>query len=175
MGDNFENAKIMLNRWQTNPLFARRMPILRSVLIVLRNAKKSHNPSHVVIPTLIAQIDGITIDFLLDRGVPRQNGFFIGSNGRSNPETIIKSILSKPDDSGESTGRHIDRYESGTFLWLEVLFQKALPGQPLSIPTTFSRHKIMHGEHTRYGLMANTVRALFILDLLAELDSRIPH
>jgi len=55
-------------------------------------------------------------------------------------------------------------------IFLNILFQRAQPGQPLETPFTFSRHKIMHGEYLRYGRIDNTIRAFLILDFLATLS-----
>ena len=49
---------------------------------------------------------------------------------------------------------------------LDFLFQNAYPGLPLEMPFTFNRHKILHGEITKYGRFDNTLRAFLILDFL---------
>lgn len=179
-GNDYKNLKIMMAEWKENPLFVPRMAIIKSALDVLRTARSSHNPSNVVIPTLITQIDGIICDLIIDRGISPKNGHFFDSNGkRTNSENILKNLISIQDVGGddEQAISELLGYgiEADTFLLLDVLFQKSLRGQSLNRPTSFSRHKILHGEFTRYGRMENTVRAFMILDYLAYLDSKIPR
>jgi hypothetical protein len=59
----------------------------------------------------------------------------------------------------------------GEYLLLEILFQEAFQGQDLTIPSTFSRHKILHGEYINYGRIDNTIRAFLILDFLHYLEA----
>ncbi|WP_440950796.1 hypothetical protein [Methanosphaerula subterraneus] len=178
--NDYQNLKIMMAAWKENSLFAPRMAIIKSALAVLRATPRSYNPSNVVVPTLITQIDGIIYDFVIDRGIsPVKGQFYDSNNKRSNPENILKNLILIQDVGGdvEQAISKLLGYgiEADTFLLLDVLFQKSLRGQSLNRPTSFSRHKILHGEFTRYGRMENTVRAFMILDYLAYLDSKIPR
>jgi hypothetical protein len=118
----------------------------------MRNAKDKCNPSNFVIPTLIAQIDGIRIEFM------DQNGLSFWT----------KDKVWKRWFEGQTSNQEL--LDLANDIFLNILFQKSQPGKPLETPFTFSRHKIMHGEYLRYGRIDNTIRAFLILDFLATLS-----
>ena len=157
--DNFENLEVFVDKWGGNPLFKPRMKILRDCISTLKNAKRS-NPSNLVLPTLIAQIDGITSEFMKQEGLanPSRGKWETPSGGKIywkdwfKHQTLNQSLLEAAND-----------------IFLNILFQRAHPGAPLDEPFTFNRHKIMHGEYLRYGRIDNTIRAFLVLDFLATL------
>ncbi len=120
----------------------------------MKNAKGKYNPSNIVLPTLIAQIDGIRIEFMNRNGlsfwtkVEKWKGLFNGL-------TLNQKL-----------------YESANDIFLNILFQESQPGKPLETPFTFNRHKIIHGEYLKYGRIDNTIRAFLILDFLATLSNK---
>ena len=63
--NNFEHLESLVDWWETNEIFKPRMKILRDCVFVMKNAKGKHNPSNIVLPTLIAQIDGIQTEFIV--------------------------------------------------------------------------------------------------------------
>ena len=140
------------------------MKIFRSCVKTLKRAKPKDNPSNVVIPVLIAQIDGIMNEIIKKYNITydQQNKVHIdifGNQSKSQKEAERKLI------------GYLNQYSpEGQYLLLEVLFQKAYPGQSLDIPTTFSRHKILHGEDINYGRKTHTIRAFLILYFLHYLE-----
>jgi len=129
------------------------MKIFRDCISALRSARSGSNPSNLVLPTLIAQIDGIKTEFMKQKGLSDEQ---IQRNWKAwlKCQTSSQRLLSAAND-----------------VLVSILFQKSLPGKPLEIPFTFSRHKIMHGEQYRYGRIDNTMRAFLILDFLAALSN----
>ena len=152
--NNFENLEKLVDGWETNEIFKSRMKIFRDCISVMRNAKGKYNPSTIVLPTLIAQIDGIRIEFMNRNGLSFWTkdrvwkGWFKG-------QTPNQKLLDLAND-----------------IFLNILFQKSQPGRPLETPFTFNRHKIMHGEYLRYGRIDHTIRAFMISDFLATLSNR---
>ena len=152
--NNFENLEKLVDGWETNEIFKPRMKIFRDCISVMRNAKGKYNPSTIVLPTLIAQIDGIRIEFMNRNGLSFWTkdrvwkGWFKG-------QTPNQKLLDLAND-----------------IFLNILFQKSQPGRPLETPFTFNRHKIIHGEYLRYGRIDHTIRAFLILDFLATLSNR---
>ena len=176
---NFKNLRTMFADWKKNPLFAHRMAIIRSSLDVLRTARASHNPSNVVIPALVAQIDGIMCDFIEDRGIELRKGYFYNANGdKKKAEHFLRNLVEASTSAYETDDefgqRLVDSFAPDNYFFFEVLFQGSRRGEALGNDTTFSRHKIMHGEYTGYGRMENTVKAYLVLDYLAYLDTDIP-
>jgi hypothetical protein len=151
--DDYAELDQLVEDWRVNPLFEPRIKILGDCVAVLKGTKGQYNPSNVIIPTLIAQIDGIIADYLQQEGV----------NWSDREERKRWKEHFKPHTA--------DQYlpDLANEVILNLLFQKAWPGQSLSTPFTFSRHKIMHGEYTRYGRIDNTIRAFLILDFLSQL------
>jgi hypothetical protein len=160
--NDFEQLSALIETWKSNPLFEPRMKIFRDCVAALKQADGRYNASNIVLPTLIAQIDGILTKYMEQKRIPR----YVTQNGRVLPDRQWKSKF---------RAQTANQYSSDLLLLtpdilLDVLFQNALPGHPLKVPFTFSRHKVMHGEYTRYGRIDNTFRAFLILDFLSELQ-----
>ena len=159
---DFENLENLVDGWKTNAIFEPRMKIFKDCVLVMGNAKSRYNPSNVVLPTLIAQIDGIQMEFMEKKGLSfdlkkrkwrNKDGKVVCQTAWFKSQTSNQKLLDLAND-----------------VFLNILFQGAQRGQPLGIPFTFSRHKIMHGEYLRYGRIDNTIRAFLILDFLATLS-----
>jgi hypothetical protein len=159
--NEFQNLEFVVEKWADNPIFKPRMKIFRDCVSMLKNAKKKDNPANVLIPTLIAQIEGIAIAYR------KKKGFKFTANKQKErqqewrlwfvSETTNQAVLSQ------------QMLELTNYIFFDVLFQTAIPGQPLDNPFTFSRHKIQHGEFFRYGRKDNLIRAFLVLDFLAAL------
>jgi len=66
--DNFSTLETMVKEWDDNSIFQPRMEIINDCVQTLKNIKPGYNPSNVVLPVLIAQIDGIEADFIKKHG-----------------------------------------------------------------------------------------------------------
>jgi hypothetical protein len=155
----FANLAELVEGWCQNPIFQPRMKIFRDCVQTLRHAARGYNPSNVVVPTLIAQIDGIQTEFMRGRGLT----FHIHSKKWRGKDGT-------PIDKDGWLRRYISNHkilDAAAELYFDVLFQRALPGEPLQTPFTLSRHKIMHGEQVKYGRIDNAIRLFLALDLLA--------
>jgi hypothetical protein len=150
--DNFKNLENLVDGWETNKIFKPRMKVFKDCVFAMRNAKDKCNPSNFVLPTLIAQIDGIRIEFMDQNGLSFWTKYKVWK-GWFKGQTSNQELLDLAND-----------------IFLNILFQKSQPGKPLETPFTFNRHKIMHGEYLRYGRIDNTIRAFLILDFLATLS-----
>lgn len=151
---NFENLENLVNSWEIIEIFKPRMKIFRDCVAVMKNAKSKYNPSNIVLPTLIAQIDGIRIEFMNQNGLSFQT-----------PNKVWKEWFKNLT----SDQKLLDLANE---IFLNILFQESHPGKPLKIPFMLNRHKIMHGEYIRYGKITHTIRAFLILDFLAIISKR---
>ncbi len=149
--NNFKNLEELINKWENNSFFKPRMKIFKDCLGVIKHAKKKYNPSNVVLPVLIAQIDGIRLEFM------NRNGLSFRIRDEDWKEFFKNQIPEHP------------LLELANWIFIDILFQKAFPGQPLKTPFIFNRHKIMHGETLRYGRIDNVIRTFLILDFLANI------
>lgn len=162
--NDFEQLSELIETWKPSPLFEPRMKIFRDCVAALKLASGKYNASNIVLPTLIAQIDGILTEYMGQKQIPR---YTLTRRGRIRQDRQWKSKF---------RAQTVNQYFSDASLalandiLLDVLFQTALPGQPLKTPFTFNRHKVMHGEYTQYGRIDNTLRAFLILDFLSELQ-----
>ncbi|GAG67768.1 unnamed protein product, partial [marine sediment metagenome] len=162
--NSYKNLKNLIERWKKNPIFKKRMKIFRDCLSILKNVKNSINPSNLVLPTLIAQIDGIQTEFMIKNGLY----YDIGRRGWKNR---MGRIIQKKSWFLNQT-LNSELLDQANDLCLNILFQESFPGTPLNNSfVTFSRHKILHGEYLRYGRIDNTIRAFLILDFLVELTN----
>lgn len=162
--NNFENLEALVEGWETNEIFKPRMKIFRDCLSVIRDAKGKYNPSTIVLPTLIAQIDGIQIEFMEKNGLsfdPKKRKWKDKEGNVVDWKTWYKSQTSNQE-----------LLDLANDIFLNILFQKSQPGRPLETPFTFNRHKIMHGEYLKYGRIDNTIRVFLILDFLAILSNK---
>lgn len=158
--DNFVNLRELLDVWASKNVFDHRMKIFRDCVSVITQSDKKTNPSNLVIPTLIAQIDGIQREFMASNGIIfKKKGGLKDSRGHG---VKWRSWYENLTSDGELL-------DSANDIFLNILFQDADHGKPLKTPYTFSRHKIMHGEYYRYGRFDNTIRAFLILDFFAAL------
>lgn len=156
--NNYKKLDGMVDKWSTNPLFKRRIKIIKDCVNIMKVSGNDINYSNLVVPTLIAQIDGIQKEFM------KLNGFQINRHG------FIDSEGNKIDKNNYFRKLTSDNefFDSMNDFFLDVLFQTAHPGEKCK-SLHFSRHKILHGEITNYGQKVFTIRCFMILDFLSEL------
>lgn len=158
LDNDCEKLDLMVNRWSDNPLFKKRIKIIKDCVNIMKISGDDINYSNFVVPTLIPQIEGIQNEFM------KMNGLSINRHGifDSDGNKIIKKDYFRQLTSGN------EFYDVMNDIFLEVLFQNAYPGEKCT-SIHFSRHKILHGEITNYGQKVFTVRCFMILDFLSEL------
>jgi hypothetical protein len=159
--NDYEELEFFVKGWESNSIFKPRMKIFRDCINGLKATGKKTNPSNFILPTLIAQIDGILQEFM------EKNGLSFDINERIWRDSTGQQINWKNWYRSRSTDQSMDVL--ATEIFLNVLFQRAYRGEALGNPFTFNRHKIMHGEYLKYGRIDNTIRAFLILDFLASL------
>ncbi|HEX3013693.1 MAG TPA: hypothetical protein VHO92_05425 [Methanobacterium sp.] len=176
---NFENLNYMVERWEVFSMLDTRFPILKECVNILKDSASKNsnikNPHYVIIPALIAQIDGLKNDIFeycksrkmdfegrnIDKKSQKINISKLFEN-RYNPETakilpfvcecLLKDCTAANDllfDSLFQTAKHNDKMEN--------------------LKPPFSRHKIMHGQYLEYGTLENTIRLFLLIDFLAEM------
>lgn len=153
--EDYEELDNFVEKWKVNALIKDRIGILNDCILSLKYHNKKYNCSNIIIPTLIAQIDGIRIEFM------KNFGLSFWSKDKKWKELFINQV---PDFKLEELANDI---------FLNILFQQSQPGQPLETPFTFSRHKIMHGEELNYGTIDNVIRGFLIIDFLDNLDLKV--
>lgn len=159
--NDFREMDLLIAQWEKNKILKPRTKIFRDCIFVLRMKKRKFNPSNIVLPTLIAQIDGILTEFMKNKGL------FFDTKERKWKDNKGKIIYKKMwfKEQVKSTKENA-MTELSNEIFLNLLLQKAYPIHPLKSPFSFNRHKILHGENLRYGRIDNTIRAFLILDFL---------
>lgn len=154
--NNFYELKKLIKKWDQVTLFKKRMKILKDcVSFITENKNKKLNIVNVALPTLIVQIDGIINDYLvLKTGQPVRTFDNIKGAFRSNRPQVLTSQL--------------DNLINGIIL--DIFLQTSNKYMPLQKPYNFNRHKIIHGENTKYGRIDYLIKSFLILDLLSELN-----
>ena len=163
--NNWRKLEQMVIGWRAKPLLKKRMNILLDCVKILKKTKsKNINLTNIILPTLIAQIDGFLTDYLKSKNISwdvdyddlnLKNKTKIG---RKTQFKKHKSIML--DDQFDELANHV---------FLNILFQKSQKGKPLKTPFNFNRHKIMHGENIEYGRKDYLIRAFLVMDFLASL------
>lgn len=156
--NNYEELNALVNNWQSNNILKPRLKIFRDCIDGLRNASSGSNPSNFVLPTLIAQIDGILQEYMEKHGCVKERKWKDSSGNEIDWKDFYRNITPNQD---------LD--ELANEIFMNILFQRSQRGIALDTPFTFNRHKIMHGEYLRYGRIDNTIRAFLVLDFLASL------
>jgi len=162
--NNFENLENLVEEWDNISIFKPRIKIFNDCISILKNSKRKTNPSNLLLPTLIAQIDGIQAEFM------ELNGLSFDPKSRKWKDKDGNIVYHKQWFKAQTSNQEM--LDLSNHIFLNILFQKAQRGEPLETPFTFSRHKIMHGEYVNYGRIDNTIRAFMILDFLATLTNR---
>ena len=159
--NDYDELKRLVNRWELSGKFRPgRLKIIKDCLNAILTAKNGKIPSTLIIPTLIAQIDGIQTEFLLKNNFTISKTHFISKTGQKMWQKEAWNDTFSPEDIFSSITNDII---------LDVLFATAYPGESIKTPINFSRHKIMHGERLDYGTKYNVIRTFLILDFLNDL------
>lgn len=163
--NNWRNLEILVTQWDKNTLITKRIKIIKDCLQTLKETNNKTNVVNVVLPTIIAQIDGFLTDYLDSKNISYdcayddfiQNGK-VKKKGRKSQfkQSSSKALTSSLDDLAND-------------IFLNILFQKSQKGKPLKTPFNFNRHKIMHGENVKYGRKDYLIRSFLLIDFLVSL------
>jgi hypothetical protein len=165
--NNWQNLEAISVDWERNVLFKKRIKIIQNCIKILKNSDNKTNAVDVVLPALIAQIDGFLTDYLDSKGISYDcayDDFVDGKTGKVKKvgrKTQFKKSSSKTLTSNFSEGANV--------IFLNILFQHSQKGKPLKTPFNFNRHKIMHGESVNYGRKSYLIRAFLLIDFLVSL------
>jgi len=166
-GKNWRNLEIMVNDWKNKPLLKKRYKILADCVEVVKIAsKKGVNGANVVLPTLITQIDGALTDYLNSKNIQWDCDYDDWIDGKTGKVKKIGRKTQFKNSKPKVLTTQLDDLANDIFL--NILFQRSQKGKPLATPFSFNRHKIIHGESTKYGRKDYLIRAFMVLDLLAH-------
>lgn len=162
LANDCKNLVEMVENWADNPLFAPRMRIFRDCVKAVREAKGKYNAANVVLPALIAQIDGILTDFGARKGVPNPGAR--DGRGDNQPEGDFAKWLQQHTQDGYYA-------DLGNDLLLNCLFhltRRRRDRKPIEPPYRYNRHKVLHGQYIHYGKMPDLLRTFLVLDYLEQ-------
>jgi hypothetical protein len=179
---NFSRLEEFISNWANNAIFQKRILILRDCLVALQNASESFNPSNLVVPVLILQIDGIIAELLEREGwhfVEKKEGnkekswINLNAHTRKNPEKKSEKCFAnlmenKRIRSGSTDFGKLIHMNSRYDALKNGLFQTAFHGDPVKNQFFPSRNKILHGEDIEYGTIKNVIKLFLILNFLSE-------
>jgi hypothetical protein len=151
--NNWQYLEAISKNWKKNPLFKKRIKIINDCIEILKTADIKTNVANVVLPTLIAQIDGFLTDYLDSKNI--------------SVRTYTEKKSQFKENSTKPINPELNELANRTFL--NILFQRSQKGEPLKTPFNFNRHKIMHGESTNYGRNGYLIRSFLIIDFLVSL------
>lgn len=146
--------KKMIEKWSVNNSFIKeRIVIIKDCLkVVNRFGKKT--ASNVVLPTLIAQLEGAWVAIVEENYI----------NGAQHKKECIHDLSqSISNDLTRSTN------ECSIDILTEVIF-KSLKNETGTYE--FNRHKILHGKTTEYGRIESVIKVFLLLDLLNVLSCK---
>jgi len=153
--NNWTTLEDIVNTWKKNIFIKNRFKIIHDCFVLIKsNEKKNINPSNLIIPVLLSQIDGILNDYLAKKNIKKVH--------YSDKKKGLKNELSNKLVLDLS-------YPALDFL-LNKLFQESTAGKQLTIPFYLNRHKILHGETLRFGRIEHSIRCFMIIDFLSNLE-----
>ncbi|BBL61023.1 hypothetical protein MARBORIA2_06290 [Methanobrevibacter arboriphilus] len=136
--NNFDNIEDMVINWNSNNVLRpTRFKIIKNCVKLLKQDNEI-SIAYLIVPTLLAQIDGIEQEFLKKIGISR------------------KEFIDNQDSD----------YESAKLIFLDVLYESVYPGGSITHPINFNRHKIIHGEFLNGYTKYNIIRCFLVLDFL---------
>ena len=152
--------------WKNKAILKKRVKILDDCVQALKSIScKKINKANILLPTLIVQIDGILTDYLELKHIPWDCTYDDFIQGKKIKRIGRKSQFQKNRTKLMTT--QLDELANDIFL--NILFQGSQKGRPLKTPFNFNRHKIIHGENVLYGRSDYLIRALLVIDFLANL------
>ena len=159
--NNWENLEALTKLWENNLHFQQRMPIIRDCIRVLKSADNQTNAVNVILPTLIAQIDGCWTDYLVSKKIIKKPGGQYVTFSNKKKEFKKQANISNDFDV---LAREI---------LLDVLFQKDIQSKsgkqkPRKV-LGFNRNGIMHGELKKYGRRTYLIKSFLLMDFLVSL------
>lgn len=164
------NIDEFVRNWETNPIFKGRMKIIRDCVNIIKNCPENVNFSNLVVPTLIAQIDGIQQEFMKQNGLVVDYNIVYDLEGNKQKDEHGQNIRFK-EYYRELTSD--DKFSDAiNDVFLDVLLQDTKPRQDYKTSIHFSRNKILHGKNIKYGKKDYVVRCFMILDFLHGLSTR---
>lgn len=179
--DNFAHLEFMVKTWSHNPMISDRLHIVEECLSVLKDStcesSNIKNPHYLIIPTLIAQIDGLMTTYLIENNFVFEGKKWkkIDDDTKGSRDSQFKKSVSNFLDTNFTSDLSVDKFllkecTTAKDLLLDILFQPANPTDKMDeLKFPFSRHKIMHGQFLEYGNIEDTIRLFLLIDFLAAL------
>lgn len=184
--DNYKQLAAMVDSWKGHPVFKPRMTIFRSCLAILREFRRGRNrrgtnPCAVLIPVLVAQLEGMLAFCARHVGFVRSRTL-VKAPGKKEAYGIaqwlsdwsgVRPVSDLPGPPIWFWMRFLDKvlfasvYPEGQEDKKLKMREKAKWVRPF---LGFSRHKIEHGEDVRYGTIDNLLRTFLALDFLAYVN-----
>lgn len=145
-----ETLKDMLFEWKNKERLDRRTKILEDVIQAYIEGKYN-----LVVPTLLAQIEGTIAE-----------GF--SHQGNMTGKTLNSYIDQLLNDDVQYLSGSIDSMAKKFIS--QVVLVRFMHGQ--DIPSSLSRHAILHGADTLYGTQINALKAILLFDYIQETIER---
>lgn len=154
--DNWATLLEMADRWRKlTVLEGRRSRVLRDLVTTMTfHDPPRYNAANVVVPALIANIDGLLTRFAADA---LNLGF--RSAGHEERRAVASALAQVAQD-------HFGFEDAALDLIFNTLFASAYYGEDPISGSMFSRNKIIHGEKYHYGRLANALRLFLLIDFI---------
>lgn len=172
--DNWAEIEALRAEWDASPSLTARITIIEDCLKAVKMAEgKAVNIANVVIPTLIAQIDGMMADLykmILGKAVT------LPQDKKAKHEFVMESVSQAVNVRAadmlhtviiEGVFRHADAIEKS----------RAANDNREDADFNIFRHKIMHGDRNflNYGTIENLTRFFLYADFLIQLITKIEN
>lgn len=180
--NNWEKLAYIVDQWASCKQIENRYSILNDCFKILKTIQdKNINVANAIIPTLIAQLEGIKNEILnipsneyIDN-INAQIGISINSDNRETSKQIFKKDLELFHFyiSDQFSRKYADFYfEMNSQIFKNSFKYKKEKNEGLNI-STIHRHSILHGDPIllNYGSEPNVVRLFLYLDFMIKILS----
>lgn len=180
--NNWEKLAYIVDQWASCKQIENRFSILNDCFKILKTIQdKNINVANAIIPTLIAQLEGIKneiFDILLEEyidNINAQKGISINSDDREANKRILKKDLDLCHFfiSDQFSRKYADFYfQINSQIFKNSYKYKEEKKEGVNIPT-IHRHSISHGDPIllNYGSEPNVVRLFLYLDFMIKILS----
>jgi len=151
--------------WRENPIFARRMAILKDALSVHKQGKWT-----LSVPSLLPQIEGVSLDIVKQLGLPPdKKAIVIDKNinkeiGKTVPSQVFSRLSINIFTPREMVAIFTLLYhlEGQLYKWIDLL-KEIRQTDELDY---LNRHAVLHGAQIDYASKINSLRCFLVLDTL---------
>lgn len=169
--NNWHQLDDMVDGWSRSLRFQSRITIFKDCINIIKSTPQKTTTANVLIPTLLAQLEGIIIEYLINYREYK----FDEIRGFKNKKKKLTEIWEKHQDTrfkggkGYLTPTFNFSFDTAAEMLINLIYKDFDPEYSSEEFFSLNRHRILHGNITNYGIFDNVLRSFLILDFIRYL------